>query len=56
MHKVSFILQRGRGGYKQYRRRTQPIFVCVYDDQQELMAIYRIVVKNSLVEELFGGV
>lgn len=56
MHKVSFISERARGGYKQDARRALPIFVCAYEDQQELMAIYRIIVKNSLVEELYGAI
>lgn len=50
MHKVSFISEKARGGYKQERRWARAIFVCVYEDQQELMAIYRIVGEKLLGE------
>lgn len=50
---VSFISERAGGGYKQDRRHALPIFVCVSEDPQELMTIYRIVVENSMVEELY---
>lgn len=35
-----------RGGYKQDRRCTQPIFVSVSEDQEEPMTIYRIVFRT----------
>lgn len=39
--------KRAAWGYKQDSRRALPIFVCVWEDQHELVAIYRIVVGKK---------
>lgn len=54
MHNVSYISVRVKGGYKQNSRRALPIFVCVSEDQQAPMTIYRNAGQNCMVAQLYG--